>query len=106
MKKSKWQITGWVHWGDPKYNDMSAISSNYDDVRDSVIDEIKSKNYKICGFSHQHNDKGVPVINNKYRFEVSLRCWGRIMADAYEHFGWMDYCDWAWVAPEKEVLPK
>lgn len=110
MLDSKWKVTDWTYWGDLVYGDLGFLSpQEWEEVRECVIKEIKDKGYKFCGFYHQNKYitpcEGVPVINDKYRFETSCRGWGKIMAEAYGHFEKTDYCDWAWVAREPEVYP-
>lgn len=76
----------------------------FEDIRNIVIQEIKTHGYKISG--HTHQNSCIPVIDNKYLFLVSLRSWGRIMADAYNKHDMMSYTDWAWDPPENEILPQ
>ena len=74
MKKSEYQVTGWTYWNDQKYEKADVLSADdWQEARQVVIEEIKAKGYKICGYNHQNQMitpcKGVPIINDRYRFE-------------------------------------
>lgn len=101
------KVTGWTYWGNEKYWPCDDLSSpEWEKARQAVIEEIRKNGCKLCGYSHQDPEVcGVPIIDEKYRFEVSMRSWGRIMAEAYGNMGMTDYCEWAWDNPEPEVLP-
>ena len=98
------KVTGWTHWNDEKFEEPST-SNEWVSFRKAVIQEIKNKGYKFSGYYHQQGDFGVPVIDDKYALEFSMRTWGKIMAEALGHCGDMDYVEWAWDAPEKEIYP-
>ena len=100
----KSKVTGWTHWNDKRFEEPST-NNKWKKFKQLVIQEIRDKGYRFSGYYHQQGDFGVPVIDGKYRFEVSMRTWGKVMAEAEGNFGDMDYVKWAWDAPEKEVYP-
>ena len=104
----KYKVTGWTYFNNRNYKELpEGIAVRK--VHALVVEEIKKKGYRICGESHQCPSRHcVPVINKKYRYEVSFRTWGRIMAEAYGIEGDLAYCDWAWIPPKgtKEILPE
>lgn len=104
------KVTRWIDWQSDKYIDDNELSlGEYEEARQAVINNIKEKGYKLCGQYHQNGDYGCPVIDDKYIFRVSMRCWGRIMAEALDlpDKDGMGYCEWAWSPPagENQILP-
>lgn len=102
------KVTGWTDWEDPRY--MSSDESGLDLfglLRDVVIEEISERGYKFTGEYHQNGDFGVPIIDNKWRFEVTQRSWGGIMKAAYPDEV-SDYIEWAWTPPDGEemIIPR
>lgn len=96
------KVTGWTDWENPRYEELS--SELYDEAKEVVIFELRKQGYKFTGGYHQLGDSGVPIIDDKYRFECSQRAWGAIMAKAYpEEIDDTDgygYCTWAWNKPD------
>ena len=85
----------------------------YERVRQAVVEELRNNNYHFSGDYHQNGDFGCPIIDNKYSFEVSVREWGDIMAEAYpnEDYTIYDskgedcrYLKWAFTSSENEVI--
>lgn len=55
----------------------------YEEMRRAVITELRENNYHFSGNEHQNANNCVPIIDDKYAFEVSCREWGSIMEEAY-----------------------
>ena len=101
------KVTGWTDFSNNDYSDSyDATIDEFQEMRQTVINEIRDKGYKISGYHHQNGY--APVIDNKWIFTVSFRAWGRIMQEAWDlpNDDGMGYCIWAWSAPEKAILPK
>ena len=112
------KVTGYTGWkfGTVKYKVISNWGLNdekqlYEDARKAVIDDIRDNGYHFSGHDHQNSDVGVPVLDDRYLFQVTMRSWGCLMADAYpdEDYGLQNsngekgnyrYCKWAWYNPE------
>lgn len=93
-------VTGWTYFGNPKYKEVP--DEVFDDVMDLVINEVRTKGYKLTGCDHQY--AYCPVIDNKYLFGVSMRKWGEVMQKAYDlpNNDGLGYVYWAWSRPENE----
>ena len=111
------KITGWTEFGDPKYEEMYPIGENTDrpwseieDVERLIAEELRNRGYRFTGSYHQEGDYGVPIIDNRWRFECSCRTWGAIMLMAYpesiDNSDGLGYTEWAWLPPTDEVVPK
>ena len=100
-------VTGWTFWENEKYTDIP--DKLFDDATIAVIKELHEKSYKFHGSLHQNAPTGVPVIDNKYSYRVSMRTWGAVMQKAYDlpNEDGLGYVLWAWGAPEgeKNILP-
>jgi hypothetical protein len=92
------KISGWTNWDDPNYEDLPNEMAKQ--AFNVVVKEVKEKGYKFSGYSHQYNEKGTPIINNKYKYCTSCRVWGDIMAEAYNlresEDDTLAYVLWAW----------
>ena len=77
------KVTGWTSWDDPDYKEMFPRGSkwiwDYDDVEDVVANEIRKQGYKISGFLHKNKEFCTPIIDGKYKFNVSEHLWDTIM---------------------------
>ena len=99
--------------GDPNYIEVGGLQAvddpqiDWDELHHLIVDELRSRGYKFCGFYHQDGDYGAPVIDGKYTVLYSYRGWGGVMAEAYQldNSDGMAYCEWAWSAPEEQVFP-
>ena len=107
----KYTVTGWTYWEDDNYeeigNDVLKGLINQDEIYDAVAKDLKKNNYIFCGETHQHNPHGVPVINDKYKVNCSMREWGGIIARAYNpdwENDYMAYVDWAWAPRVKDLI--
>lgn len=87
-------IIGWTTWTDisRQWYDHDPYMCTKQDMliaRQVVVNEIRSKGYKLSGFmmqdmNHILEGKGlVPVFNDNTKFKCTLREWGYIMSDAY-----------------------
>lgn len=105
------KIIGWTNYDNEDYKDK--MFESYEErvnVLNLVSEELRKKGYKWSGDYHQHGNGGCPVFDDNTKLAVSLRLWGRIMADAYPEDVYdsddMGYCEWAWIAPEEESHPE
>ena len=109
--KPELKVTGWTHWSDGKYKDLEDENSDlFALAYESVINELKKTGYKFTGTYHQYGKFGVPIINNKYRFELSQRSWGSVVAEAHPDKKYEtdheSYIKWYCVAIEEEITPE
>lgn len=105
----EYEVTGWTHWDDENYKEIADVidfhndRKNFDEVflkvYESVIDFcVKNKIY-VSDSEHQAGDYGVPIVNNLYKFEFSLRTWAGLMAEVWtkinnKDYSYLDfYCD-------------
>ena len=92
------KVTDWTDWDNEKYEELPNKMSK--EAFDAVVDEVREKGYKFSGYTHQQNRLGCPILDNKYRYNVSCRMWGDIMAHAYglykDEEDDMAYVYWAW----------
>ena len=98
------KVTGWTTFENNDYFDLNdATEDEFQKMWQTVIDELKTKGYKINGFQHQNGY--APVIDDKWIFTVSFRTWGALMREAYDlpNEDGMGYCLWAWGCPKNEV---
>jgi len=108
MPQCKIKVTRWVNWPDGHGHPFTELpNSMFEDAWKAVVREMKSKGYRFTGESHQNCPNCVPLINGKYTFELSMRNWGRLMAEVLGLEDEFAYCEWAWAAPEGEceILP-
>lgn len=103
-------VTGWTDWEDLRFKSVDDMNDEeYDEAYNAVVKELREKGYKIAGNSHQYCNNCCPIIDNKYIYCVSMRSWGKVMAEALNipNEDGYAYCMWAWGNPvdEKEVLP-
>ena len=99
------KIIRWTFWGDPIYPEAewSAADEN-NPYEAAVIETIRKKGYRFSGIAHQGAQYGVPVFDDGKQFNVSMRHWDGIMAEALGIEGEYAYVDWAWVPPEKKMI--
>lgn len=96
------KITGWTDWENRLYEELPY--EIYGEAFLIVAKEIRNRGIKFSGIYHQNGDLGVPIIDNKWRFEVSQRSWGHLMFIAYPDE--VHDCDgWVWMVPTDMVLP-
>ena len=51
-----------------------------EDIEDVIIKDIIENDYIICGDTYQSSC--IPIFDNSYYIEISMRKWGEIMAQA------------------------
>ena len=77
------KVTGWTNWEDSRFKSVDDMNDEeFEEAQIAVTKEIKEKGYKITGESHQYCNNCCPVIDNTYIYCVSMRSWGKTMADA------------------------
>ena len=86
---NKFKVTGFTFWGDSRFlgddideNDRPT-PRDYADMKRAVVNYLADTDTFFLPEYHQHGEYGVPVLNDKYRFECSMRAWGRVLADAF-----------------------
>lgn len=95
------EVTGWTWWGNPKYKDLEDVDAVSEEPiwlngYDVVFKNIKEHGYHFDGYAHQNAEFGVPILDDKYLFQVTQRTWGAIIAKAFpEEFD--DADDWRYV---------
>lgn len=107
------KVIGWTHTEDERYPDVkdSIDQASFNSFVEATIEDIRKHNYHFSGSYHQNGLYGVPVFDNGQSLMVSMRTWGKIMADAWpdelNNSSSMGYCNWAWNAPDgvKVVVP-
>ena len=120
MKVTKW--IDWIEFTIPNFNNSCSANETspytiitddylfdtisihtYEEVRRAVITELRENNYHFSGNEHQNWNNCVPVIDDKYAFEVRQREWGSIMEEAYPDEDYsmyvedMSYLKWAFI---------
>lgn len=109
--KPNLKVTGWTHWENGAYKDLEYICPDlYELGSQVVIDELKRTGYKFTGIYHQNGKFGVPIINDKYRYEASQRSWGALVAAAHPDEEYEKdnkaYLKWYCLAIEEEITPE
>ena len=102
------QVTNWIDWGKGTYMPIEDSPYHWEDVMMAVADALRENGYAFSGSYHQSGKNGVPIIDGKWRYEVSMRTWGRTMALARGgEYDEMAYANYAWELPEgvKEIVP-
>ena len=70
-----------------------ALMQIYREMEQTVIEHCKEKGIRFSSDYHQYGC-GIPIIDNKYMFFLTLREWGRIMSecdDDYSDKGYLKY---------------
>ena len=70
-----------------------ALMQIYREMEQTVIEHCKEKGIRFSSDYHQYGC-GIPIIDNKYMFFLTLREWGRIMSDCdddYSDKGYLKY---------------
>ena len=94
------KIIKWTFWGDPKYPEVEWAGPDADKpYEETVVEAIRQHGYRFSGQAHQNAQYGVPVFENGKQYNVSMRHWGRIMAEA-TGLGGCAYASWAWFPAE------
>lgn len=89
------KLVGWTYF-DNEYPTEKSNTEQMNKIVDLIKEDIAKNNYVFSGQEHQFSPCGAPVFSNGTCFRASMRCWGSIMADVYEHpdgtpFSYMDF---------------
>lgn len=130
------KVTGWTYWHyeDDLNNDNLIDWFDYcwtnrlsdferHDAQIAVIQELRGNNYHMTGSTHRNWYYSVPILDNKFVFQVSERSWGDLMFGTYPdedysvyedkakaenkpHY-YYNYLKWSFVCPEneEEIIP-
>ena len=60
-----------------------STENDFLEAKEAVVQELRKTGYHFDGTYHQNGDYGVPVLDNGLYYEVSMRTWGKTMADAF-----------------------
>lgn len=102
------KITRWGAWD---FKDRTFMYTQEEEQ--AVINALKEKGYIFSGEYHQNGNFGVPYFDNGKPYQVSMRHWGKIIAEArpdivdlvlkkkqiYTPLNLVDYCFFAWDEP-------
>jgi len=84
-----------------EYNNYTGFEDKLDfnECWELVKNHIKANNIRISGIEHQ--EKYLPVIDDKYVFLITQRAWGELMAEVWSVVDNVEYkySDWAWWTP-------
>lgn len=80
-EKKKLEVVGWTYWSFKK--DWRCNPKDFEEARKAVVEEVRKNGYHFDGSYHQNGDFGVPILSNGERFQVSMRQWGGIIAEAF-----------------------
>lgn len=97
----EYAVTGWTHWENESYkeiadvidfdNDRERFDKVFLDVYNAVIDFCVENKVYVSDNEHQGGDYGVPIVNNLYKLEFSLRTWAGLMAEVWSKINNKDY---------------
>lgn len=87
----KYKVIGWTEYDDYTIETEDCSYAAYN----AIIDDIKAHGYCFSGYSHQETLCGAPVLNDGKKRLFSQRGFGRLMAEAHGHYGYMDYTSYA-----------
>lgn len=76
------KVVKWTEWDYDHYMDMMS-EKDFEEAQKAVIEELRKTGYHFDGTYHQNGDYGVPVLDNGKYFQVSMRTWGGVMAQAF-----------------------
>jgi len=100
------ELVGFTNWHDEMYQRIED-STESDLAERIVIEYMKQHNLRFTGTYHQCGEFGAPYFETNQKLCMSMRSWGDLMVrvlDIEDKRG-MEYCTWAWCAPEEEILP-
>lgn len=103
----EYKVTDWTSWSDAESRPESRPGTiPFSCAFDAVVREMKEKGYEFSGNYHQNGKTGVPVINGRFPFMVSMRVWGDVMARVTGDTGPGAHIRWTYSAPGgEEVVP-
>jgi len=84
------------YWNFIPYDDSDL---DLDECWELVKQHCRENNVRITGFIHQ--EKYLPIIDDRYIFLESLRVWGALMAEVWSEVDGIEYkySNWAWWMP-------
>lgn len=83
------KVIGFTSWNERHKVDRS------EEARLAVIEYLKENKLAYGGVFHQQK-YGVPMLDNKKVYAVSMRDWGQLIADMIDDRDKMAYCKYAW----------
>jgi hypothetical protein len=105
--KKDMKVVKMIMWEDAQNYPQCDDQNNYKEFWDCVKKSLINKNIKFNGSWHQGWEYGTPLVEYEgklYAFAVTMRRWGKIMADAFDP-GNKDpgaYLKWAFYNPDGE----
>ena len=102
------KVVKWTFWGDPEYPEAAWTNETEDRLyEEAVVRAVKEHGYRFTGTEHQRAEYGTPVLNDGKQYNVSMRHWGRIMAEVLGLTGEYDYAIWAWWGSDEQgsIMP-
>jgi hypothetical protein len=107
--KRNMRVVKMIGWEDSKNYPQCDEQNNYKYFWDCVKEFLVEKNIKFNGYWHQGWKYGTPLVEyegNLFAFAMSMRRWGRIMADAFDpdNKDPLAYVDWAFSIPDGEDI--
>ena len=75
------KVTKWTHWDNNEYLDFceSNVASG---CKQTVIEHLKNTGIRFCSDYHQNGQFGVPIVDDKYKVECTIRCFAAMEASA------------------------
>ena len=85
------KLIGFTFFGNNKYRDITFVKNSSKDLvlkcQIELVSKFKSNDIFISGDEHQYAKWGVPVFEdtngNRYKYELNLRNWSKILALAF-----------------------
>ena len=85
------KLIGFTFFGNNKYRDITFVKNSSKDLvlkcQIELVSKLKSNDIFISGDEHQYAKWGVPVFEdtngNRYKYELNLRNWSKILALAF-----------------------
>ena len=87
------KLIGFTFFGNNKYRDITFVKNSSKDLvlkcQIELVSKLKSNDIFISGDEHQYAKWGVPVFEDtndnryKYKYELNLRNWSKILALAF-----------------------
>lgn len=92
------KVTRWVKYDGEYENGKDGLitvdNDKFDDVWNCVREELERRNIKFDAVYHQNGEYGVPVIDDRYVLQVSMRMWGALVAESEGNMRNFNYMDW------------
>ena len=103
------KVVKMISWDDTEIYPQCSDQRNFIDFWNYTKNFLIKNNIKFNGSYHQNWEYGVPIIENDgnlYAFTLSMRRWGKLMAEAFDpnNKNPLSYVDWAFGIPEGVVF--